>query len=909
MGMRNGAAAALAALAAAAAAIGVVAAVGSFISAPLLFPRYPLGRLGLPAAAGLVVLALTLAAAAARLGGRRPRFFPRDGDRVTVIGASLLVAVALAAGVAVFATLQARVQALVRENLLETQARRAEAFLDMIELREGNARIAATRPAVARNLKALAAGRDDGSNLANVRAVVEGFLKEGFSAVAYFDRHGRLAAAGGTPAARPDLAVALSTPEKAELLWADGFVLRHRLPVRGTDGEPAGEVSIEQPLPVLTRLSRTPPGRGKTWDMGLCVRRSEQLLCFPQRLTAEPFSTPVINVEGDRLPMTRALAGEKGTLLTRDYRGQYVVAAYGPVGELGLGLVVKVDSAEAFGPIREQFETALWLVLLLAGAGTIVLRAQVKPLVGRITEGEARFRAVAETAGDAIVSADSAGRIVYLNGAARAAFGYGPQELLGRPLTVLMPEEYRARHEQGLRRYVAGRVPAIIGRTLELEAQRKDGTRFAMEISVADWETAGGLFFTAILRDITARKQAERDLRDLNAELDRRVKARTIELATALDGLRASEQHYRMLFEANPHPMWVYDVASLRFLAVNDAAVRHYGYGRAEFLGMSLMDLRAPEDAPAPREGVENPSAGDRHRGVFRHRRKDGSLIRVEVVSESLLFEGKQARLALASDVTERERAEEEIRQLNATLEERVRRRTRELEASNRELEAFSYSVSHDLRAPLRHIGGYAELLKNEAGASLSPTAQRFLGVIRDSATRLGRLIDELLEFSRMGRAELREGAIDMAALVAESIRDVERIEPHGAIEWSVAALEPATGDRAALKQVWVNLLSNAVKYSSKRDVARIAVACEARNGEIAYSVRDNGAGFDLRFADKLFGVFQRLHRPEDFEGTGIGLAHVRRIVARHGGRTWAEGKPGEGATFHFTLPRSREEK
>jgi signal transduction histidine kinase len=230
------------------------------------------------------------------------------------------------------------------------------------------------------------------------------------------------------------------------------------------------------------------------------------------------------------------------------------------------------------------------------------------------------------------------------------------------------------------------------------------------------------------------------------------------------------------------------------------------------------------------------------------------------------------------------------------------RDRTDEVLALNRELEAFSYSVSHDLRAPLRAIDGFSRILSEDHAAGLGPEAARLLGVIRTNARHMGHLIDDLLAFSRLGRKELVTTDVDMAALARAAADELRAGAPERAVEVELGALPAARGDWALLRQVWVNLLSNAFKYSRGRVPARITVAAEVRNGETVYLVSDNGVGFDMAYGDKLFGVFQRLHRADQFEGTGVGLAIVQRIVHRHGGRVWAEAAPDAGATFSFTL-------
>jgi len=236
-----------------------------------------------------------------------------------------------------------------------------------------------------------------------------------------------------------------------------------------------------------------------------------------------------------------------------------------------------------------------------------------------------------------------------------------------------------------------------------------------------------------------------------------------------------------------------------------------------------------------------------------------------------------------------------------AELESRVEERTAELKEANKDLESFSYSVSHDLRAPLRAVDGYAQMLEEDYGERLDDEGKRLLATVRGRAAQMGRLIDDLLAFSRLGRKPMAVGDVDMKTLAREVIEELRSEYPKG--EVALAELQPTRGDRALLKQVWSNLIGNAFKYSAKTPQPRIEIGCGAEAGETTYWVRDNGAGFDMRYAAKLFAVFQRLHREDEFPGTGVGLAIVQRILARHGGRAWAQGKPGEGACFHFALP------
>jgi len=254
----------------------------------------------------------------------------------------------------------------------------------------------------------------------------------------------------------------------------------------------------------------------------------------------------------------------------------------------------------------------------------------------------------------------------------------------------------------------------------------------------------------------------------------------------------------------------------------------------------------------------------------------------------------------LQREMRERALATEKITSLNAEL---VKQTTR-LEAANKELETFGYSVSHDLRAPLRHIEGYVDLLRGEI-SSLSEKGGQYLKVISDSAKQMGVLIDGLLAFSRMGRAALNPCWIETDALVAQAREELSRDAAGRSIEWKIEALPKVYADKTLFKQVWVNLLDNAIKYTRNRDKAVISIGCKEAGDEFEFFVKDNGAGFDMQYAAKLFGIFQRLHFKEEFEGTGIGLANIQRIIARHGGRTRAEGEVNVGATFYFTLPKA----
>jgi PAS domain S-box-containing protein len=334
----------------------------------------------------------------------------------------------------------------------------------------------------------------------------------------------------------------------------------------------------------------------------------------------------------------------------------------------------------------------------------------------------------------------------------------------------------------------------------------------------------------------------------------------------------------------------------------NRGAQELYGWTAEQALGKDgLQLLRAEFPIPLDQLRAELLRTG-RWEGELQKAKADGS--RVAVASRWSLRRDEHGRpaaiLETNNDISDRKRREDEIRKLN----EELGKRSAELESSNKELEAFAYSISHDLRAPLRHMVGYTELLQRHASAVLDEKSQRFMATILESAKRMGNLIDDLLSFSRIGRTEARQTTVSLDQLVKE-VRDEMQPETGGRdIAWRIGALPDLQGDRSMLRLALVNLMSNAVKFTRKRPQARIEIGClEKKADAVTVFIKDNGVGFDMRYVNKLFGVFQRLHRADAFEGTGIGLATVQRIIHRHGGRIWAEALVDGGATFFFSLP------
>jgi PAS domain S-box-containing protein len=351
----------------------------------------------------------------------------------------------------------------------------------------------------------------------------------------------------------------------------------------------------------------------------------------------------------------------------------------------------------------------------------------------------------------------------------------------------------------------------------------------------------------------------------------------------------------------------------------NQAAEVTFGYRRQDVIGKPLVETIIPPSLRAAhRKGLQHFLATGEARALgsrlqLTGMRADGTEFPVEVAIA--LVEGSDPPLFTGHirDTTKRKQREEEaqaraeeVLRLNEELERRVAERTEELEASNRELEAFSYSVSHDLRAPLRAIDGFSKILVNEFGTTLPERAREYLDIVREGAQQMGRLIDDLLAFARMGRQTLGRRDVDTAELVRRSLDQLRGELNEREVDVRIGDLPNSIADPAMLQQVYVNLLANALKFTRTRSPAVVEVGLTQAGDRQAFFVKDNGVGFDMRYADKLFGVFQRMHRAEDYEGTGVGLAIVQRVIHRHGGRVWADAEPDKGATFFFTLGDDR---
>jgi hypothetical protein len=400
----------------------------------------------------------------------------------------------------------------------------------------------------------------------------------------------------------------------------------------------------------------------------------------------------------------------------------------------------------------------------------------------------------------------------------------------------------------------------------------------------------------------------ESSLRRVSEDLEARVAERTAELVATNQSLRESELRYRTLVEHAPEAIVVLDMELGRFEDVNKNAERMFGMTRKELLSVGPVEVSPPfqpDGRPSSRAAKEELDKALRYetpRFQWTHRNAGGEEIPCEISLVRLSFSGRNLVRGSIVNISERKQAEGEIRKLNAELEFRVKERTAQLEAANHDLESFTYSVSHDLRAPLRHIDGFSKILVEDYGPQLPADARQHVERVRAATVHMGHLVDDLLNLARVGRGSVRVMASDLNELLADTILSLEAETRGRNVEWRVGRLSIAPCDPGLLRQVFFNLLSNALKFTKGCEKAVIEIGEIRNEGRPVIFVRDNGVGFDMKYADKLFQVFQRLHREEDFEGTGVGLAIVYRILQKHGGGIRAEASPQKGATFFFTV-------
>ncbi len=506
--------------------------------------------------------------------------------------------------------------------------------------------------------------------------------------------------------------------------------------------------------------------------------------------------------------------------------------------------------------------------------------SEKKSALDNLRESESKYRTIVDNSHSGIGIIDNNFTILYANERLADIFGSSQEEIVGEKIDNFLTDESKS---LVLSRYKKRQSGEILPTSYEYTIKRKDGSIREIKGSASVIQTSSGKKNTiAQLLDITEEKLAN-------------------------NKLIASENKFRSVVEHAPDAMYLFDFEG-NIIDFNKKAMEKLGYTSEELHNLKMNDIS--QDFFEKNETADIIKKMKPNKPIWierNHIKKDGTIFPVEISAGLVEIDERTLILGFARDVTEKEKDKEKLRKYRYKLEELVKQRTIQLEEANKELESFSYSVSHDLRAPLRHINGFIELLSIDSSAKLGPKSMHYLETISHASDQMGNLIDELLDFSRMGRSSMSFTEIDFGDLIHDVKNELLRdnIVAKRNIEWEITKMPMTYGDITMLRTVIVNLLSNAIKYTSKKEKSFIKISCNCENAkEFIFCVTDNGAGFDSRFADKLFGVFQRLHSKQEFEGTGIGLANVRRIISRHRGKTWAESEVDKGAKFYFSLPK-----
>lgn len=650
------------------------------------------------------------------------------------------------------------------------------------------------------------------------------------------------------------------------------------------------------------------------------------------------------------IPAAMAIRGQEGIVEGKDYRNIPVLAALRAIPDSPWFLIAKVDKKEVFALMEKRFSfiTALISVLIFAtGFGVLLFwRHQSAEFYRRQYDAEherqvyaQRYEHLTLHANDTILLTERDGKIIDVNERAVAAYGYDRETILQMNLRDLRAPETKVLLNGDLKE-----VEAQNGMVFETVHQNNDGKVFPVEVSSRIIDIDGKRYYQSIVRDISERKEAEKRiyhanrlyavLSEVNQTIIRtparerlfqnicRIAIEFGEFKFAWIAIKQEEEEALTIAAFNGGV--AKDFTEKMRMFVHDMVEGRGNLGEAVRQGHSYLCNDIQNDPEMQQWSAETETQGCRSYAAFPFKSGEKALGFLFLCSaETHFFNAGEIKLIeeVAGDIAyalknmegeeKRRHVEKELMQHKEQLEELVMERTSQLQNANKklkeineDLEAFSYSVSHDLRAPLRHIIGFIDLLNRTAADTLNEKGKYYLRVISDSSKHMAKLIDDLLSFSRIGRSEVKKTSVDLNQLIEEVLHNLTDETAARDITWEFARLPEVEGDRSMLKLVLTNLISNAVKFTKRRPQARIEIGFESREKEFIYFIRDNGAGIDMAYADRLFGVFQRLHRPEEFEGTGIGLANVKRIIQKHGGRTWAEGKVDKGATFYFTLPK-----
>ncbi|MBY0268306.1 MAG: PAS domain S-box protein [Burkholderiales bacterium] len=805
------------------AAIAVVALIGLILQLRFVYANYLFAEMAAATAACFVVISIALCLCWRRAAWYRSRtILNNESRRIGLIGALILAVVTSFAVLAGFSTAQREVESTISDGLLQALKNNISLVMLNVDQRSERATTISSRPRAGEYLLHLQSRHDEAENMRRLAELAGSFLPSGFSGVAFFDDSGKEVLRVGQFADRPEWQLKLKMPHESHLLWwNNSLVLSTRLPVI-KDGKVVGAVLAEQTLTALTRALDNIETLGETSEIGICKLEDDLFHCIPQRFMPGVYRVPYAKT----LPMSRAVAGETGVLRTRDYRRQNVIAAHGPIGGLGFGMVIKVDTFELYTPIREYLNIALLLLLLSSAGGGWILYARLKPLVGEIERSrdavreqgaralrvsEDRYSGIVTSAMDAIIAIDERRSILLFNRAAERMFQYSAAQVIGRPLDMLLPLRFRAAHEQHIREFAQSGVTARgMGRLGTISGLRANGEEFAIEASISQVGVSLDKILTVILRDISERirtKEKAKQAAEVQARLAAIVESSNDAIIMrSLDG---------------------------RILTWNAAAERLFGWSTAEAMGRPIIMIVPPEQIGILAASIERVKQGETMESVETVRlRKDGSRFFADITFSPVKDEhGRVIAISNTTrDITERKQAESALRELSRRL----------LETEEAERRAISRELHDRIGQDLSAINLTIDLMR------MHPDNPRHS--LQSRLDDMQKLLHASIDSTRDIMADLHPAGLEDAGLAVALQYHAERISQRLQIAVTVNngwhGARPALAIELALFRIAQEAVSNIAKHADARTI-RIDLEEYAASNRLVLRISDDGRGFD----------------------------------------------------------------
>jgi PAS domain S-box-containing protein len=799
--------------------------------------------------------------------------------RIGLVAGAILIVVTLLAGVTVFFVMERHAKELLGKSLQMSLKNRVQLIQTEIGAGFDRTMLITTRPLLMDQMLGVNTDADDGPTPIALNTVAQSFLQTGLTAIALLDKDGRELAHAGSFAQKSVLSVPLNLPGRVQLMW-DGQLLLHAEADMKQTGRVVGKVITETLLPAITGALKDASLLGETGELALCAPFGLNMQCFPTTLNPKSFTLSKRSPQGESLPMTHALEGDTGFITAHDYRNQEVAAAYAPVGDLGLGMVLKMDSAELYAPVWSQLR---YLIPLLAGVlalALLLLRWLLTPLVVGLVRSEAQAqkmsaslrdserheRALLDNVDEGLVSISDVGIIELFNPAAERMFGYRSEEVVGKNVSMLMPEPYHSEHDGYLGRYLHTGQAKIIGIGREVKGLRSDGGVFPMDLRISEFFLGGRRQFIASIRDITERKRIT-------------------------EALRASELQLRQITDAVPALIACLDLEQ-RFCFHNKAYEEVFGLSFRQINGHTLAEVLGPQIYGGVQDKVEEVLRGYPVRYERDQMTSQGKLRSYAFQFLPRYGEGAdEGRVigffSMGTDITE-------------------------LKRIDRMKTEFVSTVSHELRTPLTSIRGSLGLIAGGVAGELPEAVKSLVGIAKNNCERLIRLINDILDSEKIesGKMRLDLQVVNIRQLVRQTLAANEGFAGQHRVKVLLQAPDASLQvriDSDRMTQVLTNLLSNAVKFSPPESAVEVKVFRVTQ--QVRVEVADHGPGIPEEFRSRIFQKFSQADSSDSRQkgGTGLGLNISRALIEKMGGQIGFSSEVGAGTTFFFELPEWRD--